>query len=167
MKARALIVGTIAVVLVLVFGSVSWAGGRIGHRRVTQHKRIAPGIRKGAITGGEFIRISREQGRIQRAKRGGWSDGYLASPERHGLHRVQRSASKHIYQAKRNEKVRYAHPRVFSRHYGQPYHWQRPPYWSPHRGPIYRWRGPRYYGSYFSVIILQPGLSIGWSVGLE
>jgi len=167
MKARGLLVVTTAIALMLFLASVASAGGRIAHRQIHQHKRIAQGVRSGAITGGEFVRLQREQGRIQGAKKRVWSDGTLSPREHHHLAKMQDRASKHIYRAEHNRRaysVPQPHPRPYDRrvHHRSKYHHYRPR--RVHHDHYYT---PPRYGSYFSGTIAQPGWCFGWSVDLD
>ncbi len=87
---------------VFLITSASWAGGRITHRQKIQQRRIWQGVRSGQLTAWEFVRLEREQRRIQAMKRRAWADGVLTPAERVRLEWRQDVASHHIYRAKHN-----------------------------------------------------------------
>ena len=145
MKPKTLMILAIALGLVFLLGDVSWAGGRIGHRQVKQHKRIAQGIRSGQVTDREYVRLNGQQSRIHQYKRHAWADGYLSPKERHRLHRMQDRASEHIYHAKHIH-MSYAACRPTHKHL----HFSHPSV---------------YDGFYLSGTVVEPSWAFGWSVG--
>jgi len=162
MKPRALIIGTMAIVLVVFVGSLCWAEGGIGQRQRQQHKRIAQGMRSGELTNQEFARLSREQYRVQRAKGRARADYRLTRRERRKIYGMQDRASRHIYQAKHNPKAY----RDGRRH--KPY---RRPVHARHGYPYRKGHHNRYcsttLGSYIRGVITQPDWLFAWSVGLD
>jgi hypothetical protein len=147
MKSRVLMMLAIFFGLLLLFGNISWAGGGIGHRQIRQSKRVVHGVRNGQITDREFVRLNREQGRIQQYKNRALADGYMNPRERHKLPRMQDSASEHIYRAKHNHASHYA--------------------FKPNRKRLSFLHKPIYHGYYLSGTLLEPTWAFGWSVGWQ
>ncbi|UCG11393.1 MAG: hypothetical protein JSU72_12685 [Deltaproteobacteria bacterium] len=181
MKKRPFLIGVMVITFVLTGVGVSRAGSKTGKRQIRQQKRIARGVRSGEITDREYIRLNREQARIQRAKRGAREDGRSSLRERRKLNRMQDRASKHIYRAKHNRKLHYNHrlsqrARRGMNHYNHRrpyryryhhYHRNRSPYWREHGERVHYSDPVRDYGSRFSATISQPDFSIAWSVDLD
>lgn len=147
MKSRVLMMLAIFLGLFWLFGNISWAGGGTGHRQIRQSKRIVHGVRNGQITDREFVRLNREQWRIQQYKNRTWVDGYMNPRERHTLHRMQDSTNEHIYRAKYNHASHYA--------------------CTPIRKRLFFWHKPVYHGYYSSGTFLEPTWAFGWSVGWQ
>jgi len=145
MKSRTLKILPMAIGLVLILVSISWARYPISHRQMKQSQRITHGIRKGEITGREFVRLNREQRRIGKYKRRAWGDGCIRHRERRSLHRMKARAAAHIYRAKHNRASHYA-CRPIHKH-------------------LHFWHRPVYHGYYVSGIFFEPSLSVGWSIG--
>ncbi len=81
----------------------------INHRQKIQQKRIKQGVKSGKLTKGEARRLERQQARIQRTKRRDkmMNGGKLTPKEKAHVTRMQNRASKHIYRAKHNKRVRH------------------------------------------------------------
>lgn len=156
MKGRVWIIGTMMIVLVFFVGNLSWAGGRIGERQKQQHKRIAQGMRSGALTNQEYTRLSREQCRIERTKGRAWDDQRMILRERRKIHRMQDRASRHICQAKHNLKA-YPGDRWTAHHRHGP----------PYRKRLFNAKCSTPFVSYVRGVITQPDWLFAWSVGLE
>jgi hypothetical protein len=102
MMKKALLIGVVVMILMLVIVSVSWAAGPISSRQINQQHRIASGVKSGAIVPWELRRLEQEQWRIQRAKRYAWADGWISPAERYHIDRLQDRASHNIRKAKHN-----------------------------------------------------------------
>ena len=151
MRTTSLLQVGVAMGLILVMASASWGEPTVAHRQVRQQKRIAQGLRSGQITDGEFLRLNREQGRIESFRQRAWADGYLSSRERHRLDAIQNKASRHIYRVKQNRK-RYCGDRPAPR--------------SIHRHRHERLQHLRH-ESYFSGFVSQPEWSVTWAMNLR
>ena len=145
MKSRTLKILPMAIGLVLIVVSVSWARDPISHRQKKQSQRITHGIRSGEVTDREFVRLNREQRRIGKHKRRARGDGYISNKERRHLHRMKDRASAHIYRAKHNRASTYA--------------------CRPTHKPLHFWHRPVYHGYYMNGIFFEPSWSVGWSMG--
>ncbi len=145
MKSRTLKILPMAIGLVLILVSISWARDPISHRQMKQSQRITHGIRSGEVTDREFVRLNHEQRRIGQFKRRACEDGCISHRERRCLHRMQDRASAHIYRAKHNCASHYA---------CRPVH--------KHLHFLHR---PVYHGYCVSGIFFEPYWSIGWSMG--
>ena len=108
MKSRTLKILPMAIGLVLIVVSISWARDPVSHRQMKQSKRITHGIRSGEVTDREFVSLNREQRRIGKYKRRARGDGYRSHRERRSLHRMQDRASAHIYRTRHNRASNYA-----------------------------------------------------------
>jgi Sec7-like guanine-nucleotide exchange factor len=95
MKSRTLKILPMAIGLVLIVVSISWARDPISHRQMRQSQRITHGIRSGEVTDREFVRMNREQRRIGKYKRRARRDGRISHRERRCLHRMQDRAGGH------------------------------------------------------------------------
>ncbi|MBW2027237.1 MAG: hypothetical protein JRI90_18240 [Deltaproteobacteria bacterium] len=138
MKRKYLLMAAIASVLLLVFGSLTWAQDWTARRQMRQYRRIEQGVRSGEITRG----------------RRAWRDGYLSCAERRRLDRMLDRASRHIYRAKHN-------PLVVRRP------WRpicRPVYPPPVRRPPIGWIWPGETISHFSGFFWDPTWAFAWSV---
>jgi hypothetical protein len=145
MKSRTLKILPMAIGLVLIVASISWARGPISHRQMKQPQRITHGIRSGEITDREFVSLNSEQRRIGKYKRQARGDGYLSHSERRHLYRMQDRVSEHVYRAKHNRASNYA-------------------FGPKHKSLHFRHR-PVYHGYYVSGIFFEPSWSVGWSMG--
>ena len=145
MKSRTLKILPMAMGLVLIVVSMSWAREPISHRQMKQSQRITHGIRSGQMTDREFVSLNREQKRIGKYKRRARGDGRIGHRERRRLHGMQDRASAHIYRAKHNRVSHYA---------------RRPTHKSLHF-----WHRPVYHGYWVSGIFFEPSWSVGWSIG--
>lgn len=102
---RRFMTGTLAVVMLLGLGVVSFAGPRtrrINQRQENQQDRIQQGIRSGELTRREARRLESIEGRIQANKLIDKSDGHVSARERAQLNRELNRASRDIYRAKHN-----------------------------------------------------------------
>jgi len=91
--------------MVFLFSGTALAGS-MAHRHVHQQARIYQGIRSGALTPGETIRLERQQCRIQGLEMHALSDGKLTKRERLRINRAQVHASRSIYRLKHNNRSR-------------------------------------------------------------
>ena len=78
----------------------------INKRQNKQGKRIAQGVRSGALTRKETARLGMQQARIQQKKRHFKADGSFTKGERLSVRKSQNRASKNIYRKKHNGKHR-------------------------------------------------------------
>ena len=145
MKSRTLKILPMAIGLVLIVVSISWARDPVSHRQMKQSKRITHGIRSGEVTDREFVRLNREQRRIGKYKRRARGDGYRSHRERRSLHRMQDRAGAHIYRTKHNRASNYACRPI-------------------HKHLHFRHR-PVYHGCCVSGVFFEPYWSFGWSMG--
>jgi hypothetical protein len=145
MKSRTLKILPMAIGLIFIVVSVSWARDPISHRQKKQSQRITHGIRSGEVTDREFVRLNREQRRIDKYKRPARGPGYISNRGSRHLHRMQDRASAHIYRAKHNCASNYA---------------CRPTY-----KHLHFWHKPVYHGCCVSGIFFDPSWSVGWSMG--
>lgn len=81
----------------------------VSHRQKVQQKRIIHGVKSGQLTKRETRSLERQQARIQRTKRidKKRNGGKLTPAEKRHLNRMQNRASRHIYRAKHNKKIRH------------------------------------------------------------
>ncbi len=79
---------------------------RINQRQHRQGKRIAQGVRSGALVRDEALKLGQQQARIQRQKRHYKADGIFTRKERMRIHRKQNTASRNIYRKKHNGRRR-------------------------------------------------------------
>jgi len=145
MKSRTLKILPMAIGLVLILVSISWARDPISHRQMKQSQRITHGIRSREVTDREFVRLNREQRRIGKYKRRARGDGCISHRERRRLHRMQDRSSAHIYRARHNCASHYA-CRPIHKH-------------------LHFWHRPVYHGYCVSGIFFEPSWSVGWSIG--
>jgi len=145
MKSKTLKILPMAIGLVLILVSISWARYPISHRQMKQSQWITHGVRSGEVTDREFVRLNREQRRIGKYKRRAWRDGGISHRERHHLHRMQDRASAHIYRAKHNRASHYA-CRPIHKH-------------------LHFWHRPVYHRYRVSGIFFEPYWCFGWSMG--
>jgi len=145
MKSKTLKILPIAIGLVLILVSISWARDPISHRQMRQSQRITHGIRTGEVTDREFVSLNREQRRIGKYKRWARGDGCISHRERRCLHRMQDRASAHIYRAKHNcESYYVCRPRHKCLHFP---------------------RRQVYHNYCVSGTFFEPSWSFGWSMG--
>jgi len=145
MKSRTPKILPMAIGLVLIVVSISWAQGPISHRQKKQSQRITHGIRSGEVTDREFVRLNREQRRIGKYKRWARGDGCISHRERRRLHRMQDRASAHIYRARHN---------CASYYTCRPVHKH-----------LHFWHRPVYHENCVSGTFFEPSWSFGWSMG--
>ena len=75
---------------------------KVNKRQYNQKRRIGQGIRSGALTGREALRLSRLQKRIKRQERRFKADGKFTKRERKIINKRLKRASKRIYRKKHN-----------------------------------------------------------------
>lgn len=78
----------------------------IDYRQDRQQDRIANGIRSGAVTPREAVRLEREQAAIQRMENRARADGVVTGRERARIHHAQNHASRDIYRQKHDRQRR-------------------------------------------------------------
>ena len=96
----------------MIFGFFSLSAGSVHPVKVTktqviQQKRIKQGVQSGEITKREFIKLEKQQARIQRTKKIAKADGIVTCKERHKLKSMQKNASVQIYKQKHDLQSRY------------------------------------------------------------
>ena len=97
--AAALSLGTVAAAIP--------AEARINQRQDRQQQRIFRGVANGELTGREFYRLERQQGRIAGFEARSRADGNgLNWRERYRLERMQDRASRNIYRQKHDRQDR-------------------------------------------------------------
>ncbi|HLZ78647.1 MAG TPA: hypothetical protein VKQ09_04850 [Sphingomonas sp.] len=92
----------------LVLGMASGAMAQtVDQRHVDQQQRIGQGIRSGALTSGETVRLEHQQGSIDRqeARMRDRDNGHLTRQDRRILQHRENRASAHIWRAKHNGRV--------------------------------------------------------------
>lgn len=151
MLALALSAATMSIACLVA--SPAWSAGQYGQAQNNQQRRIAQGANTGELTRHELNRLQHEQRHIKRFTHRVQADGRVDRWERRQLANKRQSASHHIYEAKHN-RVAYTSCRPVSQ-----------------RTNARRYdRLPRHetvnYGS-FSGAIVQPGLAVGWNIGLR
>ena len=78
-----------------------------GARHARQRVRIHAGVEQGALVPGEARRLRHQQGDILKSRQRMLADdGKIGPAERKRLHGMQDRASRQIYRAKHNERVR-------------------------------------------------------------
>lgn len=75
---------------------------RITKRQVNQQARTKQGVKTGALTKGETLRLEKEQAKIQKDKGKAKSDGKVTPKERLMIRREQNKANRDIYRLKHN-----------------------------------------------------------------
>ncbi len=82
---------------------------KVAQRQNNQKRRIKQGVKSGELTKGETRRLERQQTRIQKTKRTDRAEngGRLTPKDKTQLNRMQNRASRHIYRAKHNSKVKH------------------------------------------------------------
>ena len=75
---------------------------KVNKRQHNQKRRIGQGIRSGALTGREALRLSKQQARIKRQERRFKADGKFTKRERRIINKRLKRASKRIYRKKHN-----------------------------------------------------------------
>ena len=148
---RAKIIRTIGIslMMLLIGGSIAWAGRNPCNNYRNQQVRIRQGVASGEITGWELQRLKKEQARIHAARRNAVSDGWITCREKRHLQRMRGRASRHIYFARHNS-CEARHPWKCRKHHA--------PCRSCYPAPGNDW-------FYFSGHIAQPGWGFGWSTG--
>lgn len=92
----------------LAFAAVPASAQGVDQRHHRQHDRIAQGVHSGALTRHEAHRLQHQQRSIHREERRMRSrdHGHLTPRERARLEHRENRASRHIYRAKHNHRVR-------------------------------------------------------------
>ena len=97
----------IALSMSVVFASFGFAQtSKITQRQKNQQKRILKGVKSKELTAKEFLKLEKEQLRIQKAKKDARADGNVTNKERAKITIGQLKASNHIFRAKHNKKDR-------------------------------------------------------------
>jgi hypothetical protein len=95
-----------ALVSMLLLGSLMFAQGTVNQRERQQQKRIADGVHDGELTQNEVKRLEKKQAKIHSAEVKARVDGEFASKERAKLQEKQNKASQEIYKEKHDEQTR-------------------------------------------------------------
>ena len=92
----------------LAFAAVPAGAQGVDQRHHRQQDRIAQGVHSGALTRHEAHRLERQQRSIHREERHmrARHGGYLTARDRARLEHRENRASRHIYRAKHNHRVR-------------------------------------------------------------
>ncbi len=77
---------------------------RIDKKEANEQARIANGVKTGALTPGETVKLEKQQGRIENAEARAKADGNVTKGERKHLNHMENNASKNIYRKKHNAK---------------------------------------------------------------
>lgn len=88
-------------------GSIRIKSPGVNKRERKQTKRIGQGVHSGELTQGEAARLGKQQTRIHHQERRFKSDGTFTKRERIKLHQSQNRASRNIYRAKHNNRLRH------------------------------------------------------------
>jgi hypothetical protein len=97
----------IALSMSVVFAGAGFAQTpKITERQKNQQKRILKGVKSGELTAKEFLKLEKEQLRIQKAKKDARADGNVTNKERAKITISQLKANNHIFRAKHNKKDR-------------------------------------------------------------
>ena len=78
---------------------------KIDKREANEQSRIANGVKTGALTPGETVRLEKQQARIDNAEARAKADGKVTKGERSHLKKMENNASKNIYRKKHNAKT--------------------------------------------------------------
>ena len=100
MKIQKLILGLVFAIGAFTAGAQT-ATPIVKDRQVNQQKRILKGAKDGEVNKKEFVRLERQQKRINRSKKRAKADGEVSGKERAKLHARQNRASRNIKQAKK------------------------------------------------------------------
>lgn len=93
----------------LAFTSIAEAQTRtpvINQRQRNQERRIRQGVRNGELTRNEAHHLRADERDIRQDKRMAKADGHMSRAERRHLRRDENRASRAIYRAKHNRRVR-------------------------------------------------------------
>lgn len=90
----------------LIISTQVYAQGRVGHRQMHQHERIANGKRTGELTRSETRHLQMQQHMIRRDKRMAMADGHISHRERQIINREQNRANRSIHRMKHNDRHR-------------------------------------------------------------
>jgi tellurite resistance protein len=110
MKSKTLIITALAAAL--IFGSAlaqeqvqtkPAKTPRITKKQVHQQARIKQGVKSGALTKPEAVKLEKEQAKIRHDKKVAKSDGKVTPQERQKIRREQRKSSRHIHRLKHND----------------------------------------------------------------
>ena len=77
----------------------------IDKREVNQQKRIANGVKTGALTPKETVKLEKQQQRIDNVEAKDKAKGPMTNGERKHLNKMENNASKNIYKKKHNAKT--------------------------------------------------------------
>ena len=105
MKLKFLILGFLVFGLSLA-SQAQTATPKVVKKQIKQQKRIHKGVKSGALTKKETIKLQKQQKHINRTKRKAKSDGVVTKKERAKIHRKQTRASKNIYKQKHDKQRR-------------------------------------------------------------
>ena len=103
MKTNHVKIGLVAAFFLITMTGAAWAGNGFHKRLNSQAGKIERGLRSGSLTYKEYLRLNKEQFRIQQARNRAWSDGRVTRNERRHIQRLQENAARHIYQANHNK----------------------------------------------------------------
>ena len=78
---------------------------KIDKREANEQARIGNGVKTGALTPGETVKLEKQQGRIDNAEARAKADGNVTKGERRHLKKMENNASKNIYRKKHNAKT--------------------------------------------------------------
>ncbi len=102
---------TTALLVIAFMATTAFAGNTktplIRKRQVHQQQRIIQGLKSGQLTPREFMKLERQQKRIERERRRFASDGIITPKERLKLHRDLNRTSRHIFREKHDRQRRW------------------------------------------------------------
>lgn len=101
MKIQKLLLGLVFALFAFTAGAQT-ATPKVKDRQVNQQKRILKGAKNGNVDKKEFVKLERQQKRINRSKRRAKADGKVSGKERVKLHARQNKAGRNIKRAKKN-----------------------------------------------------------------
>ena len=94
-------------ILLLTVAVISANGQTIRKKSRNERARIAQGVKSGELTKGETVKLANEQKEIRKdVKEAKKDDGHIGPRERAEIKHDQRKASRDIYRAKHNKRVR-------------------------------------------------------------
>jgi len=80
-------------------------GAHTAHREVRQQRRIAQGVRSGALTPRETVHLERQEARIHRNIAKAEADGQVTQAEQARITRQQNTESRRIFRKKHNART--------------------------------------------------------------
>ena len=104
MKRIAIACASLALLLLAGSSFAGTATPRAHRREMRQEMRIAQGMRSGALTPRETMRLERGQARVERQVWRAKADGRVSPRERARIERMQDRQSRRIYIAKHNRR---------------------------------------------------------------